>query len=88
MAIAGEATMDVAPSASTAVQLQPNGQEASFDMLVLGAGGGPMEDNLSAYWVKPAKKAWQEGCISVDGGASNESAPRTADRMTGGRERH
>lgn len=45
-------------------------QDPSFDMLVLGCGGGPAENDLSAYWVKPAGQAWSEGFVSVDGGGS------------------
>ncbi|CAD6586607.1 MAG: 3',5'-cyclic-nucleotide phosphodiesterase pde1 [Cyphobasidiales sp. Tagirdzhanova-0007] len=41
----------------------------SFDLLVVGCGGGPAEDNLSAYLVKPKHQTWKEGCLSVDGGS-------------------
>ncbi|KAK9900339.1 hypothetical protein P389DRAFT_165570 [Cystobasidium minutum MCA 4210] len=44
-------------------------EDPSFDMLVLGCGGGPAENDLSAYWVKPAGQAWSEGFVSVDGGS-------------------
>lgn len=43
-------------------------EEPSFDMLVLGCGGGPAENDLSAYWVKPAGQAWNDGFVSVNGG--------------------
>lgn len=43
-------------------------EEPSLDMLVLGCGGGPAENDLSAYWIKPAGQAWSEGFTSVDGG--------------------
>ena len=46
------------------------GEEASFDLLVLGSGGGPTEDDLSAYWIKPKQQCWADGFVSVDGGAS------------------
>ena len=41
---------------------------ASFDILCLGTGGGPVEDNLSAYLVKPKQQPWSDGYTSVDGG--------------------
>lgn len=40
----------------------------SFSLLALGTGGGPVEDNLSAYWVKPASSPWSKGFVSIDGG--------------------
>lgn len=46
-------------------------EEPSFDMLVLGCGGGPAENDLSAYWIKPAGQAWSDGFVSVDGGKSH-----------------
>lgn len=50
------------------INLVPPSTQPSFDMLVLGCGGGPAENDLSAYWVKPAGQAWRDGFISVDGG--------------------
>ena len=44
----------------------------SFDMLVLGCGGGPVEDNLSAYLVKPKHQPWEDGFLSVDGGEQDD----------------
>lgn len=42
--------------------------EPAFSMLVLGCGGGPSEDDLSAFWIKPAGASWMDGFTSVDGG--------------------
>ena len=51
------------------LDLLPADSPPSFSVLALGTGGGPTEDNLSAYWVKPAQQSWNQGFISVDGGA-------------------
>lgn len=51
------------------MDLSPADSPPSFSVLALGTGGGPTEDNLSAYWVKPAQQSWNQGFISVDGGA-------------------
>lgn len=50
------------------LRLHPPDLAASFDMLVLGCGGGPVEDNLSAYLLKPSQQPWSTGFTSIDGG--------------------
>ncbi|GAA95602.1 uncharacterized protein L969DRAFT_311826 [Mixia osmundae IAM 14324] len=41
----------------------------TFDMLVIGCGGGPLESNLSAYLVKQRNKAWTEQCLALEAGS-------------------
>lgn len=52
------------PSSSTIIL----NDDPSFEMLVLGCGGGPSENDLSAYWIRPAKQKWSDGFTSLDGG--------------------
>jgi len=35
----------------------------SFDIVVVGCGGGPLESNLSAYLLKAADSAWEKGQV-------------------------
>lgn len=41
----------------------------SFDFVCLGAGGGPVETDLSAYLLKPASSSWEDGIIAVEAGS-------------------
>ncbi|KAG6833480.1 hypothetical protein H0H87_006052 [Tephrocybe sp. NHM501043] len=38
----------------------------TFDLVVVGAGGGPNETNLSAYLFKPHDSEWQEGALALE----------------------
>ncbi|KAG5637714.1 hypothetical protein H0H81_003478 [Sphagnurus paluster] len=42
----------------------------TFDLVVIGSGGGPDETNLSAYLFKPHDAAWQDGIIALDAGSA------------------
>ncbi|GAA5961834.1 hypothetical protein JCM3765_004089 [Sporobolomyces pararoseus] len=42
----------------------------SFDLLVLGCGGGPIETNLSCYLVKAKQTSWKKGCAALEGGST------------------
>ncbi|KAL1947555.1 hypothetical protein VTO73DRAFT_13279 [Trametes versicolor] len=42
---------------------------ATFDVFVVGSGGGPFEDNLSSYFLKPSGSSWQDGIIALDAGS-------------------
>ncbi|KAJ3508197.1 hypothetical protein NLJ89_g5884 [Agrocybe chaxingu] len=41
----------------------------AFDLLVVGAGGGPDETNLSAYLVKLHNADWEEGVVALEAGS-------------------
>ncbi|KAF9001965.1 cyclic-AMP phosphodiesterase [Cyathus striatus] len=41
----------------------------TFDMVVVGSGGGPDETNLSAYLLKPSDAAWEGGIIALEAGS-------------------
>ncbi|KAL1709961.1 cyclic-AMP phosphodiesterase [Schizophyllum commune] len=41
----------------------------TFDMVVVGSGGGCDETNLSSYLIKPATAAWTDGIIGIEGGS-------------------
>ncbi|CCA67763.1 related to 3`,5`-cyclic-nucleotide phosphodiesterase [Serendipita indica DSM 11827] len=41
----------------------------SFDFVCLGAGGGPVETDLSAYLLKPSESKWEDGIIAVEAGS-------------------
>ncbi|KAL0071648.1 3',5'-cyclic-nucleotide phosphodiesterase pde1 [Marasmius tenuissimus] len=42
---------------------------AIFDLVVVGAGGGPDETNLSSYLLKRTGTAWEDGIIAVEAGS-------------------
>ncbi|CAE6477815.1 unnamed protein product [Rhizoctonia solani] len=42
---------------------------ASFDLVVVGCGGGHDETNLSAYLVKPRDKPWSDGILGLEAGS-------------------
>ncbi|GBE82517.1 cyclic-AMP phosphodiesterase [Sparassis latifolia] len=41
-----------------------------FDMIAVGCGGGPSEDNLSCYLFKPHDARWNDGIIALEGGSA------------------
>ncbi|KAK2467080.1 hypothetical protein APHAL10511_001338 [Amanita phalloides] len=41
----------------------------TFDILVVGSGGGPDELDLSAYLLKPTDAIWQDGIIGLEAGS-------------------
>ncbi|KAG6909827.1 hypothetical protein DXG01_015100 [Tephrocybe rancida] len=42
----------------------------TFDLVVVGAGGGPDETNLSAYLFKPHDAEWYDGVLAVEAGSA------------------
>ncbi|KAI0721499.1 cyclic-AMP phosphodiesterase [Cerioporus squamosus] len=40
----------------------------SFDIVVVGCGGGPSEDNLSSYLLKAADATWEDGIVALEAG--------------------
>ncbi|GAA6026490.1 hypothetical protein JCM8202_005838 [Rhodotorula sphaerocarpa] len=47
-------------------------QEPAFELLVVGCGGGPLENNLSSYLVKPKTRRWSDpgATLALDAGSS------------------
>ncbi|KAG6878798.1 hypothetical protein C0993_008097 [Termitomyces sp. T159_Od127] len=41
-----------------------------FDLVVVGAGGGPDETNLSAYLFKPHEAEWHDGVLALEAGSA------------------
>ncbi|KAI0362740.1 cyclic-AMP phosphodiesterase [Trametes cingulata] len=41
----------------------------TFDIFVVGSGGGPYEDNLSSYLLKPSESSWKDGIIALEAGS-------------------
>ncbi|EJD02095.1 uncharacterized protein FOMMEDRAFT_29194 [Fomitiporia mediterranea MF3/22] len=41
----------------------------SFDLVVVGAGGGPSEANLSGYLLKTHEKSWSDGIVGIEAGS-------------------
>ncbi|KAI0005867.1 cyclic-AMP phosphodiesterase [Russula compacta] len=41
----------------------------TFDLVVVGSGGGPYETNLSAYLFKPCDASWKDGIIALEAGS-------------------
>ncbi|KAG6832733.1 hypothetical protein H0H92_012305 [Tricholoma furcatifolium] len=42
----------------------------TFDLVVVGAGGGPDETNLSAYLFKPHDAEWHDGTLALEAGSA------------------
>ncbi|KAF8874645.1 cyclic-AMP phosphodiesterase [Gymnopilus junonius] len=49
--------------------LSPHSATSTFDLVVVGAGGGPDETNLSAYLVKPRNTEWEDGILALEAGS-------------------
>ncbi|GAA5913929.1 3',5'-cyclic-nucleotide phosphodiesterase PDE1 [Sporobolomyces salmoneus] len=58
------------PASSSHLDLRQTVYEPSFDLLVVGCGGGPLETNLSCYLVKARQQAWKDGCAALEGGST------------------
>ncbi|WWC89016.1 uncharacterized protein L201_003934 [Kwoniella dendrophila CBS 6074] len=43
--------------------------EPTFEIIVLGSGGGPLETDCSGYLVKATKSSWEDGILAVEGGS-------------------
>ncbi|WVW84184.1 hypothetical protein I302_106214 [Kwoniella bestiolae CBS 10118] len=46
------------------VEFQP-----TFEIIVLGSGGGPLETDCSGYLVKAASSSWEDGVLALEGGS-------------------
>ncbi|OCF38678.1 hypothetical protein I317_07529 [Kwoniella heveanensis CBS 569] len=44
-------------------------QDPTFEIVVLGSGGGPLETDCSGYLVKAAKSSWEDGVLALEGGS-------------------
>ncbi|KAH9966498.1 cyclic-AMP phosphodiesterase, partial [Russula dissimulans] len=42
---------------------------STFDLVVVGSGGGPYETNLSSYLFKPCDASWKDGIIALEAGS-------------------
>ncbi|KAI0781212.1 cAMP phosphodiesterases class-II-domain-containing protein [Trametes elegans] len=40
----------------------------TFHLFVVGCGGGPYENNLSSYLLKPSESSWKDGIIALEAG--------------------
>ncbi|KAF8644150.1 hypothetical protein AX16_008677 [Volvariella volvacea WC 439] len=47
-----------------------------FNLVVLGSGGGPDETNLSAYLLKTADSAWEDGIVALEAGSGQGALAR------------
>ncbi|KAF8479253.1 cyclic-AMP phosphodiesterase [Russula ochroleuca] len=52
----------------------------SFDMVVVGSGGGPYETNLSSYLIKPCDTSWKDGIIALEAGSGIGTLHQLLDR--------
>lgn len=46
-----------------------NPSRPTFEVICLGTGGGPLETEVSGYMLKSYQSKWEDGWISVEGGA-------------------
>nr|XP_018262741.1 uncharacterized protein I303_04221 [Kwoniella dejecticola CBS 10117]OBR84899.1 hypothetical protein I303_04221 [Kwoniella dejecticola CBS 10117] len=44
-------------------------EEPTFEIVVLGSGGGPLETDCSGYLVKAARSSWEDGVLALEGGS-------------------
>ncbi|EGN96145.1 hypothetical protein SERLA73DRAFT_185733, partial [Serpula lacrymans var. lacrymans S7.3] len=61
----------------------------TFDLVVVGSGGGPDETNLSAYLLKPSQNAWEDGIVALEAGSGQGALSHILKRnpeLFGGRE--
>lgn len=49
---------------------------STFDIVVVGCGGGPDETNLSAYLLKPHDTTWKDGIIALEAGSAQGALSR------------
>ncbi|KAI0028358.1 cAMP phosphodiesterases class-II-domain-containing protein [Vararia minispora EC-137] len=52
----------------------------AFDMIVVGSGGGPCENDLSAYLLKPHGAAWTDGIVALEAGSGMGTLKRLLER--------
>lgn len=55
----------------------------AFDLVVVGAGGGPDETDLSAYLLKPAHTAWDDGIVALEAGSGPGALRRLLNQNPG-----
>ncbi|KAI0085432.1 cyclic-AMP phosphodiesterase [Irpex rosettiformis] len=53
---------------------------STFDLVVVGCGGGPNEHNLSSYLLKPSEKTWSEGIVALEAGSGIGALTRILER--------
>ncbi|KAF6765028.1 class II cAMP phosphodiesterase [Ephemerocybe angulata] len=58
---------------------QPSPMTA-FDIVVIGAGGGPDETNLSAYLVKSHPSRWEDGVLALEAGSGQGALRHIVER--------
>ncbi|TFK87380.1 cyclic-AMP phosphodiesterase [Polyporus arcularius HHB13444] len=51
----------------------------SFDIVVVGCGGGPSENNLSSYLLKAADATWEDGIVALEAGSGIGALTRLLD---------
>ncbi|KAJ7470358.1 cyclic-AMP phosphodiesterase [Mycena latifolia] len=52
----------------------------SFDLVVVGEGGGPDETNLSAYLFKPSAAPWEDGIVALEAGSGQGAVQKLLQR--------
>ncbi|RXW24905.1 hypothetical protein EST38_g950 [Candolleomyces aberdarensis] len=59
-----------------AITLPSSSPMTAFDIVVVGAGGGPDETNLSAYIVKSHSSCWEDGILALEAGSGQGALGR------------
>ncbi|WVF71166.1 hypothetical protein IAT40_005964 [Kwoniella sp. CBS 6097] len=60
------------PTSTSTVQRAHRGRFTdgpTFEIIVLGSGGGPLETDCSGYLVKATKSKWEDGILALEGGS-------------------
>jgi len=52
----------------------------TFDLVVVGSGGGPSELNISAYLLKARDSSWKEGVVGIEAGSGLGALKRILER--------
>lgn len=61
-------------------QLRPLHPHPAFDLIVIGSGGGPFEDDLSSYFLKAHHSSWHLGFVALEAGSGLATISRLLQR--------
>lgn len=56
--------------------------QPAFDLIVVGCGGGPCEDNLSSYFLKSHRQTWEDGFAALEAGSGMGAVSQLLSTLT------
>ncbi|KAG0146977.1 hypothetical protein CROQUDRAFT_62192 [Cronartium quercuum f. sp. fusiforme G11] len=72
-------TITTYPTTSNQHKLISLSDQPAFDLIVIGSGGGPFEDNLSSYFLKSKRQRWKDGFTALEAGSGFGALTRLLD---------